>query len=137
VRVELRAKAEPDAELIGLAVAALVLPALAIWLIGFGGSLPRNGLHDLLAFPCTFCGGTRSLVHLFSGDLAAAFAMNPLVASGTLAVLGWCVYAAGALLFSQSRIRLVLESLLELRLVAAGALLLLIANWVYVWTMGI
>lgn len=137
MRLELREKTEPDLELIGLSVSALFLPALAVWLLAFGGSLPRNGLHDLLAFPCAFCGGTRSLTYLFSGDLPAAFAMNPLVASGTLAVLGWCVYAAGMLLFSKSRLRLVLESLLELRLLTAGVLLLLVANWAYVWAMGI
>lgn len=137
MRLELRARAEPDFELIGLAVAALVFPALIIWLVGFGGSLPSNGLHHALPFPCAFCGGTRSLTYLFSGDLVSAFAMNPLVAGGTLAVLGWCVYAGGMLLFSQSRLRLVLESLLELRLATAGVLLLLMANWAYVWVMGI
>lgn len=137
MRLELKRKTEPDPELIGLSVAALVVPALAIWLIAFGGSLPRSRLHDLLNFSCAFCGGTRSLKFLFSGDLASAFAMNPLVAAGTLLVMAWCAYAAVVLLFSLPRLRLALQSLLELRLLTAGVLLLLLANWFYVWQVGI
>ncbi len=137
MRLVLRERTEPDLELIGLAVAALVFPVLAIWLLGFGGSLPRNGLHDLLAFPCVLCGGTRSLVYLFSGDLRSAFSMNPLVAGGTLATLAWCIYAGGTLLFAGPRLRLVIESLLELRLLVGGILCVLALNWIYLWVQGV
>lgn len=137
MRFELRRKVEPDFELIGLAVAALVLPVTFVWLVSFGGSLPRNELHDLLTLPCALCGGTRSLMYLISGDIVSAMSMNPLVATGTIAVLVWCIYSFVVLVFFQWRLRLVFESLLEVRLVAGGALSLLIANWGYVWTIGV
>lgn len=137
MKLELRTRTEPDVELIGLSVAAVVFSALAIWLVLLGGDLPRNGLHEMLDFTCALCGGTRSLVFVFSGDLPAAFAMNPMVTVGTLGLLVWCLYAASVIALSLPRVRLVLESLFELRMVTAGVLLVLIANWIYVWLMGI
>ncbi|TVQ33347.1 MAG: DUF2752 domain-containing protein [Wenzhouxiangella sp.] len=137
MRLVFKVKPEPDLELIGLAVVALVIPALAIWLVGFEGSLPRNGLHEHLGIPCAFCGGTRSLTYFFSGDFSSAFAINPLVATGTLLTLAGSIYAAAVVAFSFPRPRLILESLFELRLVVALCLFLLLSNWVYVWLMGI
>ena len=137
MRLEMREAAEPDFELLGLSVTALVVPTLAVWLVWVGGELPRNGLHDALDWTCVLCGGTRSLTHLFSGELGPAFQMNPLVAAGTLSLLVWCVYAAGTIAFSLRRLRVIFESLFERRLFGAGILLVLIANWSYVWLMEI
>lgn len=137
MRIEMRARKEPDVELIGLSVAGMVLPFLAIWLVWLGGELPRNALHDSLGWTCVLCGGTRSLIHLFSGELAEAIKMNPLVAFGSLGLLAWCVYAASAIAFSLPRFRVAFESLTELRVFVGGVALLLLANWGYVWLTGV
>ncbi len=137
MRIELRERREPDAETIGFALILVALPTLAIWLLGFGQGLPGSRVPDWFGVPCVLCGGTRSLAYLLSGDVGAAFAMNPLVAAGALAGAGWAVYAGAAVLFSLRRVRVVLEGLFELRVAMVVAGLILLANWLYLWAMGI
>ena len=137
MRIELRKRREPDAETIGVAMVMVGLPALAIWLVGLGQGLPGSRVPEWLGVPCILCGGTRSLTYLLSGDLPAAFAMNPLVAVGALALLAWSVYAGAAVLFSLRRVRVVLEGLVELRLAVAAVVVVGLANWVSLWVMGV
>lgn len=137
MRIELRERREPDAETIGVALILVALPSLAVWVVGLGQGLPGSRVPEWLGVPCVLCGGTRSLTYLLSGDVAAAFAMNPLVAGGALAVAGWAAYAGAAVLFSLRRVRVVLEGLFELRVAVAVAGLILLANWLYLWAMGV
>ena len=137
MRIELRDRREPDAETLGVALILVAFPSLAIWLLGFGQGLPGSRVPEWLGVPCVLCGGTRSLTYLLSGDVTAAFAMNPLVAAGALAFVGWAVYAGAAVLLSLRRVRVVLEGLFELRVAVVVAGLILLANWLYLWAMGI
>jgi hypothetical protein len=43
----------------------------------------------MTGLPCVTCGGTRALARLVALDIPGAFAMNPLVTLGLLAVLPW------------------------------------------------
>lgn len=85
-------------------------------------------------WPCLACGSTRALGRLFALDLAGAFAMNPLAALGALALVPWGV--ADALLMTRGR-ALSLELAPPVSHVArAGAVALLLVNWVYLLAVG-
>lgn len=75
----------------------------ALWILGgwllvlaaargiqwFPNLLPPCGLRTLTGLPCPFCGGTRALIAWSRLDFAQAFACNPLVGLGCIAVCAW------------------------------------------------
>ena len=126
-----------DWELLGLAVTAFVAPVLVVWLKVLEWPLPGGNHRVVWDFPCTLCGGTRALKLLMSGDWPAALAMNPLVTVTISALLLWLPYAALVLMHRWRRLRVVDWSTNSVRWATGLGLLLLIANWVYVWKMGI
>lgn len=65
------------------AVVAFILMAGAIlWLNSHGVALCP--FHAITTLPCPFCGGTRAIVALLSGEPVRALAYNPLVCIGAL-----------------------------------------------------
>jgi len=106
--------------LAGAAVVLLHLDRLPFALCVFKG---------LTGLPCPTCGSTRALGRLFTFDLAGALAMNPFVTLTAVAVAAWAV-ADLLLLPRRSALELDVEPGLAFRL-RIGALVLFLANWVY------
>lgn len=84
--------------------------------------------------PCLSCGSTRALGRLVHGDVAGAFAMNPLAAAGMLALLPW---AGADLLLLTRRKAFALElgpaAARAARIAAVAAVLV---NWAYLVAAG-
>ena len=91
--------------------------------------LPSCTFKAFTGIPCPTCGTTRLLTHLAHGDLAGAFGLNPAVALTIIAALLLFVYDTAAM-FSGSRISFSL-TLREAILIRTGAVVALLANWIY------
>ena len=84
--------------------------------------------------PCVTCGSTRALGRLVHGDLYGAWLMNPLAASGALALLPWA--AADLLLMMRGRalgVELAPAAARAARIAVVAAAL---ANWAYLVAAG-
>lgn len=89
----------------------------------------------LTGYACFTCGTTRALGHLARFDLPAAFAVQPLVTAGTLALLLWGAIDA-ALVSSGRRTMIRLEGR-ALRTVAVLVVGLATLNWLYLLAAGV
>lgn len=89
----------------------------------------------LTGHACFTCGTTRALGHLARFDLPAAFAVQPLVTVGTLALLLWGVIDA-ALVLSGNRTTVRLEGR-ALRAVTVLVIGLATLNWFYLLAAGV
>lgn len=99
------APGELDHELVWSSIALVSLAGLAMWV----------RLPDAPAWPCVFrlatgipcvtCGGTRAMLALLSGDVAAALRWNPLVATAGLAGVPYVVYAVTSVVFGLPRVK--------------------------------
>jgi len=121
---------ELDHERIWLAVSLCVM--LVGWVVLISGApTPRCVWHDLTGLPCPGCGGTRCVRHLLGGRLGAAFAMNPLIFLGMVAVVLYDIYAAIVLVFRLPRLRIEHIPRWVENGTRAGAVALLLANWAW------
>lgn len=85
-------------------------------------------------WPCATCGSTRALARLFHADMAGAWGMNPLAATGMMALLPWA--AADLALMSRGRaLRLELGPAAA-RLVRVGVVAAVVVNWAYLVAAG-
>ena len=80
--------------------------------------------------PCLTCGGIRTLNALQAGHVAAAFRLQPLLTVLAIAAMAWVGYAVAGALFGVFRLR-VQTTRREKRLLLTGAVVLILANWVY------
>jgi hypothetical protein len=88
----------------------------------------------LTGLPCPTCGSTRTFGRLFALDFAGALAMNPLTTLVAVLVAGW---AAADLVLLPRRQALGLDVPERLGFVLrVGALVLFLANWVYLIAAG-
>jgi hypothetical protein len=132
----LRLRAVPDALPLGAILAGtFVLAGAAVGLLRLD-TLPFTVCVFKLTtgLPCLTCGSTRALGRLFHGDLHGAFLMNPLAATGALALIPWA--AADLLLMFRGR-----AARLELAPATAQAARVLVvalalANWAYLIAAG-
>ena len=89
----------------------------------------------LTGYACFTCGTTRALGHLARFDLAAAFAVQPLVTMGTLVLLLWGVIDAALVLTGKrTTVRLHGRALKAVTVVAIGLATL---NWIYLLAAGV
>ena len=88
----------------------------------------------LTGLPCPTCGSTRALGRLFALDFAGALAMNPFTTLVAVLVAGWAV-ADLALLPRRRALGLEVPKRLGFAL-RVGALVLVLANWVYLIAAG-
>ena len=89
----------------------------------------------LTGYACFTCGTTRALGHLARFDLAAAFAVQPLVTVGTLVLLLWGVIDAALVLTGKrTTVRLHGRALKAVTVVAIGLATL---NWIYLLAAGV
>lgn len=89
----------------------------------------------LTGHACFTCGTTRALGHLARFDLPAAFAVQPLVTAGTLALLLWGALDA-TLVLSGRRTTVRLEGR-SLRTVTVLVIGLATLNWLYLLATGV
>ena len=88
----------------------------------------------LTGLPCPTCGSTRALGRLFALDFAGALAMNPFTTLLALVVAAWAL-ADLALLPARRALELDVPPRHGAAL-RAGALVLFLANWVYLVAAG-
>jgi len=112
-----------------------VLAAGAIWLLRLDRiPLTLCVFKGLTGLPCPTCGSTRALGRLFALDFAAALAMNPFTTLAAAVVGAW---ALADLVLLPSRRSLDVSVSPRLGLVLrVGALVLFLANWVYLMAAG-
>jgi hypothetical protein len=132
VRVRSRAGARPLGAifggiglLAGAAVFFLHLDRLPVTLCVFKG---------LTGLPCPTCGSTRALGRLFALDFGGAAAMNPFTTLVAVVVAAWAVVDL-VLLPGRRALEVALSPRLGLVL-RVGALVLFLANWVYLIAAG-
>ena len=111
-----------------LALSALSL-GVAVLLGNVLSGVPLCGVKALSGLPCPFCGGVRATAALAGGSPVEAFAWNPAV---TLLHAG--MFASGVfLILGRTPAWLVPE---RQRLVFRAALVILLANWIYLIAVG-
>jgi hypothetical protein len=110
--------------------ACLLVLAAARGLQHFAILLPPCGLRTLTGIPCLFCGSTRCLVAWSHFRVGEAFRLNPLVAAGYLALLGWILLALRDSWLQQDRAARMSQRLLKKPWPILFGLAAL-ANWVY------
>jgi hypothetical protein len=91
---------------------------------------PRCLLKTWTGVPCLTCGGIRALNALLTGHVAAAFRLQPLLTLLAIAAMAWVGYAVAGALFGVCRLR-VRTTRREQRVLMAAAVVLVLANWVY------
>ena len=121
-----------------------ILSALAgyIWLLINSGTrlFPSDNesgicfIKSVFGFPCPSCGSTRSLIHLFQGEIANAIMWNPLgiVLFSVMTIIPlWIVYDWIKGSSSFYKFYSGAELFIRQKYVAIFLAVLLIANWVW------
>jgi hypothetical protein len=132
----LRVRGRPGAPPLGAIFAAIgLLAAAAVWTLRLD-RLPLTlcVFKGLTGLPCPTCGSTRALGRLFALDFAGALAMNPFTTLLALVVAAWAL-ADLALLPTRRALELDVSPRLGFAL-RVGALVLFLANWVYLLAAG-
>jgi len=124
-----------DHELIWAPIATLILLAARFFPfeqfpIGWCPLLTVTGV------PCLSCGGTRALMALTRLDLAAAFALNPLIAALGLAGVAYVVHALGVWLLGWRRWRPAMPSASARRALRIAVVVAIAINWGYLIVVG-
>ena len=131
-----RLAARPGAPPLGAIFGGIgLLAAAAVWLL----HLDRIPLSFCLfkaftGLPCPTCGSTRALGRLFALDFPGALRMNPFTTVLAVVVAGWAVVDL-VLLPRRRALGLEVSPRLGFAL-RVGALLLFLANWVYLVAAG-
>jgi Protein of unknown function (DUF2752) len=95
---------ELNHELIWLLVSSAAAFIAWAWLY-FGLRTPICLFHEFTGIACPGCGATRCVRHVFRGDLASAFLMNPMVFLTGLLLVVYDLYAALILALRLPRLR--------------------------------
>ena len=88
----------------------------------------------LTGWPCPTCGATRAMARLFALDLGGAFVMNPLATMVALGIIAWAV--VDLLLLRRGGSRSFRVSPATGTVLRVAAVLLVLANWVYLIAVG-
>lgn len=129
-------KEELDHELIWSCTSAGTVLLGFVWL-KTGRPLPPCAFHAVTGWPCPTCGTTRATLKLLQGELAAAFALNPLYFMGLAAVAAFNVYAVVVLAGGLPRLRLGALPPGKGQLLRWGAIALILANWAWLVYWGV
>ncbi len=132
----LRVRGRPGAPPLGALFAAIgLVAAAAVWTLRLD-RLPLTlcVFKGLTGLPCPTCGSTRALGRLFALDFAGALAMNPFTTLLALVVAAWAL-ADLALLPTRRALELDASPRVGFAL-RVGALVLFLANWVYLLAAG-
>jgi hypothetical protein len=132
LRLRGRAGAPPLGAIFG---AIGLVAAAAVWALRLDRiPLTLCVFKGLTGLPCPTCGSTRALGRLFALDVTGALAMNPFTTVLALVVAAWAL-ADLALLPARRALELGVSPRLGAAL-RLGALVLFLANWVYLVAAG-
>lgn len=120
-----------------LGVAGLLLVLAGVLVVVFlprGGATPRDcPLRTLAGIPCPFCGGTRAVAAVASGEVVEAVRFNPMVVAGLMLVMSLGAVAV----LAPHRVQTWARSLTcQSRPAGIAAVALLILNWIYLIASG-
>ena len=121
---------ETDHELIWLLVSLGGAIVLALWLTARLPT-PQCAFYSLTGLPCLTCGATRSAFHFLHGDFVTSFLFNPLAFLAFCGIVLFDFYALAVLITGAPRVRFSDFSSAQKRLLRGAAILLLVANWLY------
>lgn len=121
---------ETNHELIWLLVGLTSSLVGIVWL-AWSLPVPLCGLKQFTGIPCPGCGATRCCRALFHGDLPRALAMNPLVFAAAAFYLLYMVYSAIIIIFRLPRLRVVSITPRWARGLRIGAIVIILANWLW------
>lgn len=124
-----------DAECLGAALVAGAGTLAVLKLRLPSGWAPRCPLKFFTGVPCLTCGGSRALRALLSGNVGAAFRLQPLLTVLAIAAVVWLGYAILGALFGLPRVRVQMSRRGKIALIGIAALAAL-ANWVYLIAAG-
>ena len=129
-------KAVPGALPLGAILAGIAALAAAAVALLHLDALPFTVcfFKAVTGWPCATCGSTRALARLFHADLAGAWGMNPLAATGMMALLPWG--AADLALMPRGRALRVELGPAAARAARAGIVAAVVVNWVYLVAAG-
>lgn len=91
--------------------------------INYGG-LFECEMRRISGFPCPGCGGTRAFYHLFRGEIAQSFRLNPIVIYGAAAYLHFMLMT-----FVKRRIGKKIENEARIQYYLYGAVAVLLLQW--------
>ena len=112
-----------------------VVAAGAIGLLGLDRlPLAFCVFKGLTGWPCPTCGSTRAVGRLFGLDLAGALAMNPLTTIVAVVIAAWAL--TDLVLLPRRRSLRVSLSPTTARWFRLAALVLFLANWLYLLSVG-
>lgn len=126
---------EIDHETLWLSVAAASAACAALALAAPELQVPRCGFKVLTGLPCPTCGSTRACLALVRGDLAAAFASNPLFVLAGAGALVYLLYAASVLAGRLPRCR-PLVTPADVFAARVASMALVGVNWAYLIVSG-
>ena len=121
---------EIDHELIWLSVSLGSLAFAALW-FAVGLPWPHCMFLTITGHPCLTCGATRAAIAFFHLDFRSAWSWNPLVFAVLCGLSIFDAYAFAVLVLRAPRLRIVHFSAAEKNFVRAIAVILLLANWIY------
>lgn len=121
---------ELDHELIWLSVSLGSLAFAAVW-FALRLSWPHCVFLEVTGHPCVTCGMTRATIRFFHGDLIGALRWNPLIFVALCGLSIFDAYAFAVVLMRAPRLRLSQFSSTEKTFLRALAIVLLLANWLY------
>ena len=124
------APGENDYELIWLCVTLVSLAAAAGWLT-VGLPWPHCAFLALTGHPCVTCGATRCAIALFHANFFGAWKWNPFVFVLLFGISIFDIYAFVVIVTRGRRLRLTNFSAGEKNLVRIIAIVVLLANWIY------
>jgi disulfide bond formation protein DsbB len=107
-----------------------VMPLLAAWTMPAAVLLPSCAFQGLFGIPCPTCGATRSIMHLANGSIAAALAMNPLIAVSIVSAILYFLYSLISITAGVPRVHITLTDA-EKNVLRIGAVLIVLINWAY------
>ncbi len=113
----------------GIAVLALLAGQ---FVPGLSSAMPPCWFKGFLGIPCPTCGSTRSLVGLSQGNIAASLTINPLISFAVIFAVIYFVYSLITFIFDLPRVAFS-PSEKEKDAARAGAVILALTNWVYLF----
>lgn len=121
---------EIDHELLWLSVSLGGLIFAAIW-FALRLPWPHCIFLAITGHPCLTCGATRCAIAFFQFNFAGAWKWNPLVFIFLCGLSIFDVYAFAVLVLRARRLRIVQFTPAEKSFVRLLAIVLLLANWIY------
>jgi hypothetical protein len=129
-------RGEVDLPLLYTAVLLMAGVLAGAWLL-MGFPVPPCMLKELTGIPCPTCGATRMARSLLDLRPLQAFAWNPLLFLGIAAIFLSGLVCGIRRLLGRPRLRVVVDSPRERAVLRIGAIVAILAGWIYLFLRGV